>query len=330
MSKEVPPAVVMKFLNNLFGRFDSLLSIHKVQKVETAGDCYIVAAGVLAVGADGFSEVLSSHDSALSAARVLSFAQSMLYHSKSMTMPHNGEPVLIRIGIHTGDCLSGLVGSTLHKFGLFGDTMNTASRMESTCVPGRIQISASTYAMLHPDQRAHFEAIGGVEVKGKGRMETYLLVETSRSALESHSSGLGSNPANAGDLSVFLGTESNDPERTPPASAAHSLSATQLASYEVQDIMKSLSKVSGGSHKRPAFEAITQACQDAVTLLHSIAESKATKRSSSLLNKIPSNLLFKLPERATPGPDSQNLSQFAPRRSLEGRDLRKLASTQDI
>jgi class 3 adenylate cyclase len=319
MSKEVPPAVVMKFLNDLFGRFDRLLSIHKVQKVETAGDCYIVAAGVLAVGADGFSEVLSSHDSVLSAARVLSFAQAMLYHSKLMTMPHNGEPVLIRIGIHTGDCVSGLVGSTLHKFGLFGDTMNTSSRMESTCMPGRIQISASTYAKLHPDQRGHFEATGGVEVKGKGQMETYLLVESSR-APEIHSSDPGSNATNASDLNILLCFESNDPERTPP------VLATQLSSYEVQDIMKSLSKVSGGSQKRPTFEVMTQACQDAVSLLHSMVESKAI-RPSSMLNKIPSTLLFKLPERASPGPTSQN-----PRRSFERRDLimRKSASTQDM
>lgn len=179
MSKEVPPTVVMKFLNNLFGRFDRLLEEHNVQKVETAGDCYIVASGVLAVAADGSSEVLSSHDPQVSASRVLSFAQAMLRHSKMMKMPHNGEPVLIRIGIHTGDCVSGLVGSTLHKFGLFGDTMNTASRMESTSIPGRIQISASTYSMLPTDQQGQFEATSGVEVKGKGLMQTYLWVESS-------------------------------------------------------------------------------------------------------------------------------------------------------
>ena len=57
-------------------------------------------------------------------------------------MPHDGQPVQIRIGIHTGPCVSGLVGTKLPKFSIFGDTMNTASRMESTCVPGSIQASS--------------------------------------------------------------------------------------------------------------------------------------------------------------------------------------------
>ena len=61
-------------------------------------------------------------------------------------MPHNGQPVQIRVGIHTGPCVSGLVGTKLPKFSIFGDTMNTASRMESTCVPGCIQVSRAALA----------------------------------------------------------------------------------------------------------------------------------------------------------------------------------------
>lgn len=68
-------------------------------------------------------------------------------------MPDTGLPMKIRIGLHTGPCVSGLIGMTLPKFSIFGDTMNTASRMESTCVPGHIQVSASTYEHLKQSHR---------------------------------------------------------------------------------------------------------------------------------------------------------------------------------
>ena len=88
-------------------------------------------------------------------------------------MPHNQTPVLLRIGIHTGPLVSGLVGSKMPKFTLFGDTMNTASRMESNCQPGCIHVS-DTFASLLPRER--WESTGGVEVKGKGLMNTFLYV----------------------------------------------------------------------------------------------------------------------------------------------------------
>ena len=81
-------------------------------------------------------------------------------------------PLQVRIGIHTGPCMTGVIGSKMPKFSIFGDTMNTASRMESTCVPGRMQVSGSTWELVkHLD---NWEATGGIPVKGKGIMETYL------------------------------------------------------------------------------------------------------------------------------------------------------------
>ncbi|KAJ9508393.1 hypothetical protein QJQ45_011906 [Haematococcus lacustris] len=186
MAKEVAPETVMVFLNTLFGVFDLLVDVHGVMKVETAGDCYIVAGGILSFDrkkeANGsepselgqeFAEVLEHHDPADSAARVMAFAKDMMASSKQVKMPHNDEPVCIRIGLHTGDCVSGLIGTKAPKYAVFGDTMNTASRMESTCTPGRIQVSAVTHALLPHEA---WEATGGVLAKGKGLMLTYIWV----------------------------------------------------------------------------------------------------------------------------------------------------------
>ncbi|GFH18227.1 guanylate cyclase domain-containing protein [Haematococcus lacustris] len=179
MSKQVAPEQVMSFLNVLFGMFDELCDHHRIMKVETAGDCYIVAGGILGAVADpglpvsgGFTQVLDKHDPADSAARVMQFAKDMLAVASTVLMPHNQQPVQIRIGMHTGDCVSGLIGRKCPKFAVFGDTMNTASRMESTCVPGHIQVSAATYALLKDLEP--FTSTGGVEVKGKGLMDTYI------------------------------------------------------------------------------------------------------------------------------------------------------------
>ena len=153
-------------------------------------------------------------------------------------MPHSGEPVVIRIGIHTGDCVSGLVGSKLHKFGLFGDTMNTASQMESTCQPGRIQISSSTYDLLNEHQQTFFEATGGVEVKGKGQMETFLWLDTSCTlSLSEASSPL----AGMDDMNIILGTRSIESglQQQIASAVSNSLSADHLPSIQ-EDIMCSM------------------------------------------------------------------------------------------
>lgn len=78
MSKELEPCLVLAFLNELFSRFDALVDHHGVHKVETAGDCYIVSAGVVQAGPDGFLHILESHDPVDSARKVLTFAKDML------------------------------------------------------------------------------------------------------------------------------------------------------------------------------------------------------------------------------------------------------------
>ncbi|GLC33991.1 hypothetical protein PLESTM_000141600 [Pleodorina starrii] len=183
MCKEVPAKAVMKFLNDLYIRFDTLLDIYGVYKVETIGDCYMVAGGLISKDADGFAAVRKDSCDNLQAWRVLSFAKAMLRDAQKVLLPTTHEPVKLRVGIHTGPVVSGVVGTRMPRFCLFGDTINTASRMESTCPYGRIQVSAATHALV---QGEDWEPTGGVQVKGKGIMETYLLKQTPSLALPSN------------------------------------------------------------------------------------------------------------------------------------------------
>ncbi|KAF5828584.1 hypothetical protein DUNSADRAFT_17388 [Dunaliella salina] len=174
--QNVKPVVeIMVFLNKLFSLFDRLTDVHRVHKIETAGDCYIVGGGIISPdqSANGFQCVMDDQDPAESAERVMEFAKALLETAKQVKMPDTNEPVRVRVGLHTGDVVSGLIGSKMPKFSIFGDTMNTASRMESTGVPGRIHVSETTQRLLPQES---WESTGGVEVKGKGQMQTYLWV----------------------------------------------------------------------------------------------------------------------------------------------------------
>ncbi|KXZ47889.1 hypothetical protein GPECTOR_32g502 [Gonium pectorale] len=145
---------VMRFLNDLYSRYDELLDAYGVYKVETIGDCYFVASGLITTDQDGM-------------------AAAMLSAARQVAMPTTGQPVEIRIGLHTGPVVSGVVGSRMPRFCLFGDTVNTASRMESSGEPGAIHASAATFAALRSTDD-QWEPTGGVEIKGKGLMQTYL------------------------------------------------------------------------------------------------------------------------------------------------------------
>ncbi|KXZ52429.1 hypothetical protein GPECTOR_9g473 [Gonium pectorale] len=166
------PLQVMAFLNSLFTRFDSLCDVYGVYKVETIGDCFMVVGGLIAFDDDGFKAVRQDgSEDALHAVKVMSFAKAMRREIGGMSMPHDGQPLKLRVGLHSGPVTAGIVGSKMPRFCLFGDTVNTASRMESTCEPGAIHASAATAALL-PDEA--WAPTGGVQVKGKGEMQTFL------------------------------------------------------------------------------------------------------------------------------------------------------------
>ncbi|XP_047612380.1 guanylate cyclase soluble subunit beta-2-like [Phacochoerus africanus] len=156
------PIQIVNMLNSMYSKFDRLTSVHEVYKVETIGDAYMVVGGVpVPVG---------SH-----AQRVANFALGMQISAKEVMNPVTGEPIQIRVGVHTGPVLAGVVGDKMPRYCLFGDTVNTASRMESHGLPNKVHLSPTAYRALE-NQGFEITERGEIEVKGKGKMTTYFLI----------------------------------------------------------------------------------------------------------------------------------------------------------
>ncbi|MEW5301474.1 MAG: hypothetical protein WDW36_004333 [Sanguina aurantia] len=176
MSEQLLPEQVMLLLNRLYTAFDDLLDKFGVYKVETIGDCYVVAGGLMQKDKDGFQTVRRRTSGVCpdNASSTMRFAKAMLDEAAKVMHPLTHQPLHMRIGMHTGPVMSGVVGTRMPRFCLFGDTINTASRMESMSSPGCIHVSAATYSLLRHDDQ--WSGSGGVQVKGKGLMETYFWV----------------------------------------------------------------------------------------------------------------------------------------------------------
>eukprot|EP00212_Chloropicon_laureae_P005637 CAMPEP_0197498990 /NCGR_PEP_ID=MMETSP1311-20131121/60796_1 /TAXON_ID=464262 /ORGANISM="Genus nov. species nov., Strain RCC856" /LENGTH=689 /DNA_ID=CAMNT_0043044729 /DNA_START=72 /DNA_END=2142 /DNA_ORIENTATION=+ len=204
ISQSLTAPEVMIMLNDLFTRLDTATDDWCIYKVETIGDAYMCAAGLNLKGAikkgdcDGQAARASGRKACLYmcaaglnlkgaikkgdcdgqacprfwAQRMLGFAREAVEMCGEVLVPRQNTPVQIRIGVHTGDVTTGVVGHKMPRFCLFGDTVNVASRMESTGKAGHIQASEATRDLLPQED---WVATGGVEVKGKGTMETFLL-----------------------------------------------------------------------------------------------------------------------------------------------------------
>ncbi|KAL8191262.1 UNVERIFIED_CONTAM: Olfactory guanylyl cyclase GC-D, partial [Gekko kuhli] len=160
------PIEVVDLLNGLYTLFDAVISHHDVYKVETIGDAYMVASG------------LPKRNGQRHAAEIANMALDILSAVGSFGVKHlPGVPVRIRMGLHSGPCAAGVVGLTMPRYCLFGDTVNTASRIESTGLPYRIHISQNTMKILkNLNEGYKIDFRGKTELKGKGLEETYWLV----------------------------------------------------------------------------------------------------------------------------------------------------------
>lgn len=147
-------------LDEIFSAFDALAERHGVEKIKTIGDAYMVAAGLPEPRPD-HAEVMAD------------MALDMLEALERLCEPLGFE-LAIRLGMDSGPVIAGVIGRHKFIYDLWGDTVNTASRMESHGLAGRIQVSEATYRRLR--NRYEFEDRGEIEVKGKGRRRAYLLV----------------------------------------------------------------------------------------------------------------------------------------------------------
>jgi class 3 adenylate cyclase len=158
-SSQTPAAELVSLLNDLFSRFDAASQRHGIEKIKTIGDCYMAVCGLPTPRPDHARVMMTM---ALDMLRVLAEFNR-----------DRGTSLQIRIGLNCGPVVAGVIGSIKFIYDLWGDTVNLASRMESTGVPGAIQVSENVYRELCAEYR--FEGRGPIEVKGKGKLNTWIL-----------------------------------------------------------------------------------------------------------------------------------------------------------
>ena len=161
MSETMRPEELIRVLDEVFILFDGLVAEHRLEKIKTIGDAYMVASGLLDEGS-GHAEELANMALEMQAAIA------------------RRPPLEVRIGMDIGPVVAGVIGHQKFIYDLWGDTVNTAGRMESHGMPGAIQVTERAYLRLAP--AFAFEERGIIDVKGKGQMRTYLLVASANEA----------------------------------------------------------------------------------------------------------------------------------------------------
>ncbi|XP_044135411.1 atrial natriuretic peptide receptor 2-like [Bufo gargarizans] len=164
LSSTSTPYQVVDFLNKLYTTFDDIIDNYDVYKVETIGDAYMVVSGV------------PKENGIYHASEIASMALDLVGVCKTFRIPHKPNTQLkIRAGIHSGPVVAGVVGTKMPRYCLFGDTVNTASRMESTSEALKVQCSSSAYDLLKQIGGYKLVCRGTLTIKGKGDMTTYWL-----------------------------------------------------------------------------------------------------------------------------------------------------------
>jgi class 3 adenylate cyclase len=162
MTEELSPVETVKILNDVFSMFDEIADKYRVEKIKTIGDAYMAAGG------------LESGAEVHYADAVANMALEMLERVHDYRQ-RTGERIELRVGIGTGPIVAGVIGKKKFIYDMWGDTVNGASRMAADAYSGAVQVDLTTYRRLHT--RFTFDAPHDVEIKGKGRMQVYHLLE---------------------------------------------------------------------------------------------------------------------------------------------------------
>ncbi|XP_071949333.1 atrial natriuretic peptide receptor 1-like [Antedon mediterranea] len=164
LASESTPLQVVAMLNDLYTAFDDVIDHYNVYKVETIGDAYMVVSGL--------PERISNYH----AGEIAGMALALLNKVKHFSIRHRpGHRMQLRVGIHSGSVVAGIVGLKMPRYCLFGDTVNTASRMESSGLAMMVHVSSATHNILSKFDTFNMEKRGEITVKGKKPLTTFWL-----------------------------------------------------------------------------------------------------------------------------------------------------------
>ncbi|MBK9637803.1 MAG: tetratricopeptide repeat protein [Bacteroidetes bacterium] len=163
ISEKLNPEELVAEIDTCFKAFDDIITRHKIEKIKTMGDSYMCVGGLPISNSTHASDVVSAG---------LEIQQYMSFHQQK-SMQEGRTPFEIRIGIHTGSVVAGIVGVKKFAYDIWGDTVNIASRMESSGEAGKVNISGSTYTLIKDEFQCEYR--GKIEAKNKGEIDMYFV-----------------------------------------------------------------------------------------------------------------------------------------------------------
>ncbi|WP_367389629.1 adenylate/guanylate cyclase domain-containing protein [Lewinella sp. LCG006] len=165
LSEQLSAEELVEEINTCFSAFDHIMEKYQIEKIKTIGDAYMAAGGIPIPNETHALDVVNA---------ALEIQTFMLEYAEDKKQ--KGAPYFeIRIGVHTGPVVAGIVGIKKFQYDIWGDTVNTASRMESSGEVGKINVSESTYGIVKGSKEYTFESRGKIEAKGKGLLEMYFV-----------------------------------------------------------------------------------------------------------------------------------------------------------